>query len=61
MSTPTSISINFRFSLRTGKWEEAGKLRVARRSPGVVSYRGVVYAVGYIYCRACNEGPRSVN
>ena len=37
---------NFRFSLRTGKWEEAGKLRVARRSPGVVSYRGVVYAVG---------------
>ena len=35
-----------RFSLRTGKWEEIGKMKVGRRSPGVVSHRGVVYAVG---------------
>ena len=35
-----------RFSLRSGKWEETGKMRVARRSPGVVSYRGVIYSVG---------------
>ena len=35
-----------RFSLRSGKWEDAGKMRVARRSPGVVSYRGVIYSVG---------------
>ena len=35
-----------RFSFRTGKWEEIGKMKVCRRSPGVVSYRGIIYAMG---------------
>ena len=28
------------------KYSPATRMRVARRSPGVVSYRGVIYAVG---------------
>ena len=35
-----------RFSLSSGSWEDGPKLRVSRRSPGVVSYKGVIYAVG---------------
>ena len=35
-----------RFSFRSGKWEEVAKMKVARRSPGVVTHRGVIYAVG---------------
>ena len=36
----------YRFSLDRGVWEEGPKMRVARRSPGVVTYKGAVYAVG---------------
>ena len=35
-----------RFSMCTGSWEQGPKLRVARRSPGVVTYKGAIYAVG---------------
>ena len=35
-----------RFSLRTGEWEEIGKMRVGRRSAGVVSHKGHIFAVG---------------
>ena len=31
-----------RFSLKTEQWSAFPKLRVARRSPGVVTYRGQV-------------------
>ena len=32
--------------MSTGSWEDGPKLRVARRSPGVVTYKGAIYAVG---------------
>ena len=35
-----------RFSLATGRWETAAKMRVCRRSPGVVEHQGALYAVG---------------
>ena len=35
-----------RFSLKSGEWEQVGKMRVGRRSAGVVSHRGQVFAVG---------------